>query len=195
MDLKQLKFLLQQALFILRFRYLKKWRSIIRKKWYLLHGMKVGKNTTMPKIYVTWPHQLSLGNNCNLEHNIYFKYDGIWKSDASIIIEDDVFIGAGCEFNSNCGIRIGQFSNIASGCRFIDHDHGIKAGERIGSQPSVKGNIKLHEDVWLGCNVVILKGVCIGKGAVVGAGSVVTKSIPANEIWAGVPARKIGDRK
>jgi len=34
----------------------------------------------------------------------------------------------------------------------------------------------------------------IGDGAVIGAGSVVTKSIPTMEIWAGVPARKIGSR-
>jgi acetyltransferase-like isoleucine patch superfamily enzyme len=38
---------------------------------------------------------------------------------------------------------------------------------------------------------VILKGVHIGKGAIVGAGSVVTKSIPAGEAWAGVPARRL----
>jgi acetyltransferase-like isoleucine patch superfamily enzyme len=46
----------------------------------------------------------------------------------------------------------------------------------------------------LGCNVAVLKGVAIGSSPVVGAGAVVTKSIPAGEIWAGVPARKMGER-
>ena len=41
---------------------------------------------------------------------------------------------------------------------------------------------------------MVLKDVTIGLGAVVGAGAVVTKSVPAYEIWAGVPARKIGQR-
>ena len=58
--------------------------------------------------------------------------------------------------------------------------------------------ISIHEDgkdVIVGVNSVILKGIHIGDGAVVAAGSVVTKSIPANEIWGGNPARKISDRR
>ena len=41
---------------------------------------------------------------------------------------------------------------------------------------------------------MVLAGVSIGDGAIVGAGAVVTKSVPAGEIWAGVPAKKIGVR-
>jgi acetyltransferase-like isoleucine patch superfamily enzyme len=62
------------------------------------------------------------------------------------------------------------------------------------TQPSTQQAIKLGSDVWLGCNVVVLKGVEIGDGAIIAAGAVVTKSILPNEIWAGVPARKIGQR-
>jgi acetyltransferase-like isoleucine patch superfamily enzyme len=55
--------------------------------------------------------------------------------------------------------------------------------------------IIIGENVWLGCNVAVLKGANIGDGAVVAAGAVVTKSIPPYEIWGGVPAKKIGERK
>ena len=167
----------------------------MRKLFLSCFGMNIGKGTFLPKLYITWPHQVIIGKNCNLEHGIYFKYDGIWSKGPSIIIDDNVFIGSTCEFNINCGIKIGSYSNIASGCRFVDHDHGIKSGLPIGGQASVKKEIILEEDVWLGCNVVILKGVNIGKGAIVGAGAVVTKSIPSQEIWAGVPARFIAKRK
>ena len=142
---------------------------------------------------MTWPHQVSLGTNCVLEAEIIFKFDGIWQPGPSIRIANDCFIGSHCEFNIRKRITVGERSAIASGCRFIDHDHGI-SGERIDEVPGKEAAIAVGRDVWFGANVIVLKGVEIGDCAVVGAGSVVTKSIPTREIWAGVHARKIGAR-
>ena len=64
----------------------------------------------------------------------------------------------------------------------------------MGPQQGIEKAISIGNDVWLGCNVIVLKGVEIGDGAIIGAGAVVTKSILPNEIWAGVPAKKIGER-
>ncbi|MGC3973859.1 MAG: DapH/DapD/GlmU-related protein [Nitrospira sp.] len=52
----------------------------------------------------------------------------------------------------------------------------------------------IEDDAWIGFGAVIMAGVQIGRGAIIGAGSVVTKSVPAYEIHAGVPAKKIGER-
>jgi acetyltransferase-like isoleucine patch superfamily enzyme len=144
---------------------------------------------------MTWPHKVSIGEGCVLESAILFKHDGPWSSGISIEIGHGVFIGRGCEFNIRKHIQIGHDSLIGSGCKFIDHDHGIIRGT-IGmrEQESEDVAITVERDVWLGVNVVVLKGVTIGEGAVVGAGAVVTKSIPPFEIWGGVPARKIGER-
>ena len=49
----------------------------------------------------------------------------------------------------------------------------------------------IEDDVWIGANAIILKGVTLGKGCVVAAGSVVTKSVPANALVGGNPARII----
>jgi acetyltransferase-like isoleucine patch superfamily enzyme len=57
-----------------------------------------------------------------------------------------------------------------------------------------EAEIVLEDDVWLGANVVVLKGVRIGRGAIVAAGAVVTRSVPGFEIWGGVPARRLGER-
>lgn len=191
----QNSYFFQQFLFVIRYRYLLKMSSFFRKGYYRLQGMKIGKGTVIPKLYITWPHQVAIGNNCILEQNIYFKYDGIWKEGAAIEIADEVFIGSGCEFNCSGKIIIGKYALIASGSRFIDHNHGTSVENLMRNQLSLPGEIEIEEDVWIGCNVVVLKGVLIGKGAVVAAGSVVTKSVPSYEIWAGVPAKKIGDRK
>ena len=52
----------------------------------------------------------------------------------------------------------------------------------------------IEDHVWIGSRVQILPGVKIGRGAVIAAGAVVTKDVPANEIWGGVPAKRIGIR-
>ena len=169
--------------------------SRLRTAWLKFCGVQIGKHTLIPKIAVTWPHQVQIGNNCVLEPDIFFKFDGIWCPGPSIIIGDGVFIGRGCEFNITKRITIGQGCAIASSCKFIDHDHGTLAGAFIRDQPGIEKPIEIGSDCWIGVNAVILKGVVIGDGAVIGAGAIVNKSIPAGEIWAGVPAKKIGMRK
>ena len=80
---------------------------------------------------------------------------------------------------------------IASGCTFVDSDHGTDPDRPMNEQPMKGAPIVLEENVWIGAQCMVLKGVRLGKGAVIGAGSVVTKSVPAGEVWAGVPARRL----
>jgi len=163
--------------------------------WRLL-GLRCGAGTLLPRVYVTWPHQVAVGARCILEPDIYFKFDGIWRPGPSITIGDDSFVGAGCEFNIRQGITVGPHALIGSGCRFVDHDHGFATRTVPMAQQTAGGEeaITLEEDVWIGAEAVILKGVTIGRGAIIAAGSVVTKPVGAFETWGGVPARKIGMR-
>ncbi len=154
--------------------------------------MKLGKNTFLPRLSITWPHQVRIGTDCLLEDEVAFKFDGPWMDGPRIWIGNRVFIGRSCEFNIQCSINIGDDSLIASGCRFIDHNHGTRAGILFRVQQGTEGSIVIGRNVWIGTNSVILQDVKIGSGAVIAAGAVVTKSIPCNEIWGGVPARKIG---
>jgi acetyltransferase-like isoleucine patch superfamily enzyme len=159
-------------------------------------GARVGSGTLLPRIHVTWPHQVAIGARCVIEHDVYFKYDGVWAPGPSIVISDDSFIGSGVEFNIRKRIEIGRHALIASGCRFIDHDHGFESRDLPMSKQltGAERPIAIEDDVWIGVNAVVLKGVTIGRGAIVAAGAVVTKPVGAHEIWAGVPARKIGER-
>ena len=169
--------------------------TVLRKWGWRMLGTQVGAGTSIPHCRMTWPHQVAIGTNCMLEENIIFKFDGIWQPGPSIVIGNTVFIGTGCEFNIRKRITVENDVLISAGCRFIDHDHGIPPRDQfIGPYPGPEEPITLEENAWLGVNVVVLKGVTIGRGAVVGAGAVVTRSIPPFEIWAGIPARKIGER-
>jgi acetyltransferase-like isoleucine patch superfamily enzyme len=159
-------------------------------------GLRAGPRTRLPKVHITWPHQVAFGADCQVEHGSYFKFDGIYAPGPTLRFGDRVFIGAGCEFNIRAGLEVGADALIASGCYFVDHDHGFSTRrEPIARQADgVEAPIAIGDDVWLGAHVVVLKGVTIGRGAIVAAGSVVTRSIGPYEIWGGVPARKLRER-
>jgi len=94
-------------------------------------------------------------------------------------------------------VIIGKFNMIGPHVVFTGGTHRItnlKKSMRSGGS-SFKGGIVLEDDVFIGANATILDGVKIGRGAVVGAGSVVTKNVDSYSIVAGVPAKKIKDRR
>lgn len=62
----------------------------------------------------------------------------------------------------------------------------VKDDSNLKSKRTTIGN-----DVWIGCNCVIISGVSIGNGAIVGAGAVVTSDVPPFAIVGGVPAKVI----
>ena len=72
----------------------------------------------------------------------------------------------------------------------------VKIGHNVTIRTTSKKNkpgqdVKIHDNVWLGNNVFVCQGVTIGTNATIGANSVVTHNVPADETWAGCPARKI----
>ncbi|MEM7792733.1 MAG: DapH/DapD/GlmU-related protein [Verrucomicrobiota bacterium] len=167
----------------------------LRRFYFRGLGLQVGRDSGLPSIHVTWPHQVRIGSGCRIEHAVYFHFDGVYSEGPSIRIGNDCFIGAHCEFNIRKGISVGDGSLIAAGSRFVDHDHGLKDGGGFCPAPESEREIVLGKRVWVGANAVILKGVQIGNDAVVAAGAVVTKDVGAMSIVAGVPARVVGTRK
>lgn len=185
--------LAQRLLFRLRHQW-----SLTRKvqtAWWKLCGARVGKGTLLNGVHMTWPHQVRIGSDSVVEHDVVFKFDGPWCAGPSIVIGDRVFIGSSTEFNIKLGVNVGNDCLIASGCRIVDSNHGyLRTDLPMNMQPGAPRSIEIEEDVWVGANSVILRGVRLGRGSIVGAGSVVTRDVPAYEIWCGVPARQMGSR-
>ena len=101
----------------------------------------------------------------------------------------NVFINAGCTFQDQGGIYIGDHA-------LIGH-HATLATLNHNKDPEKRGNlfpapIHISKKVWLGSHVTVLPGVTIGDGAIVAAGAVVTKDIPANTTVTRLPAKIIG---
>ncbi|WP_341226353.1 DapH/DapD/GlmU-related protein [uncultured Arcticibacterium sp.] len=96
-------------------------------------------------------------------------------------------------------ITFGDNVLIASKVYISDCSHGSYGFEGHHDSPlsipkdrkTFADEVKIGDNVWLGENVAVLMGVEIGSGSIIGANSVVTKSLPANCIAAGIPAKVI----
>ena len=113
---------------------------------------------------------------------------------AKIQVGANTTIGYNTFIFASSSIVIGDDCLIAPFVYIVDSNHQIKKGQKINEQPNESGPISIGNDVWIGSNVTILKGVHIGDGAVIGANSLVNTDVPANAIYAGTPAKMIGER-
>lgn len=90
-------------------------------------------------------------------------------------------------------ISIGNHVTVTSNVSFITHDgatYCFREQERY-KEVIRFGRITIHDNCFIGLRSVIMPGVQIGPNSVVGACSLVTKDIPPNEVWGGVPAKRI----
>jgi acetyltransferase-like isoleucine patch superfamily enzyme len=128
---------------------------------------------------------------------------------AKIRIGDWCFIGLGAKLWAMESIDIGDRVFISHGVQVFDNNsHSMSAGERharfkelrtVGrhSEPEAVAHrpISIEDDVWIGFNCAIMKGVTVGRGAIVGAGSVVTHDVAAYSVVVGNPARVVGEAR
>jgi len=126
-------------------------------------------------------------------HPTFYMADGAFAN-PDLVAKEYSFINVGCQVGA--GVELGRYVMLAPHVGIVGSDHRYDvAGEPIifaGRPPLVKTVIE--DDAWIGYGAIIMQGVTIGRGAIIAAGAVVTKSVPAYEIHAGVPAKKIGER-
>ena len=129
----------------------------------------------------------------------------IWKANDEEYIEllrkTGLIVGEGCSISKTAYfggepwlIRIGNNTRITNDVKFITHDGGLWTLRKIGKldEKDVKYSaIKIGDNCNISWNVIIMPGVTIGNNCVVAAGAVVTKDIPDNSVWGGIPARHI----
>jgi UDP-2-acetamido-3-amino-2,3-dideoxy-glucuronate N-acetyltransferase len=134
---------------------------------------KIGEGTKIWQFCVVLP-KAKIGKNCNICSHVFVENDvevgdrvtvkcGVQLWDG-VTIEDDAFIGPNVTFTND---------------RYPPSDKFPLTMERT----------KVGKGASVGANATILPGVEIGARAMIGAGSVVTRSVPAGELWLGNPAR------
>lgn len=111
-----------------------------------------------------------------------------------------LFIGentglSGCTICCVSSISIGSNCNFGANSKIYDTDfHYIDPKKRLAQKsplesPSIP--VVIENNVWMGTNSVVLKGVTLAENTVVGIGAIVTKSFSKNSILGGVPAKVI----
>ena len=96
------------------------------------------------------------------------------------------YINTDCNISCFKQITIGNGVVISENLTLRDADNHSIDGQDNSPQPII-----IEDQVWIGINVTILKGVTVGKGAIIAANSVVTKDVPPNTLVGGVPAKLI----
>jgi acetyltransferase-like isoleucine patch superfamily enzyme len=108
---------------------------------------------------------------------------------ALIMAEEKIDIGSYCLISWGVGIADSDFHPLEPAQRLIDAQALAPFFKDRPPRPRLTtAPVKICDNVWIGMNAVILKGVTIGQNSVVAAGAVVTKSVPANTVVAGNPA-------
>ena len=142
-----------------------------------------------------------------LSHAVRRPHKDVRKGD--VIISPEAFKTPGRETNVNISrfafldctgdITVGPWCMLSSRCRIYTHDH-IHAGKKPLLEVQETFGVMWQDkhigaDVWIHDSAIVLyQATRIPDGVVIGAGAVLTKNPGAYEIWAGAPARKIGER-
>lgn len=133
----------------------------------------IGENTSVWQFCVILKEAV-IGKNCNINCHVFIENDvkignnvtikpgvQIWDG---VTLEDNVFIGPNVTFTNDLMPRSKVY-------------------------PEKFERTLIRKGASIGANATIIAGNTIGENALIGAGSVVTKDIPANEIWIGNPAK------
>ena len=136
------------------------------------------------------PDNFKLKNEIGIEYNQFC----IIRGKEFIKFGEDVWIGYFTFIDGSGGLEIGNHVSISSGVHIYTHDtsnfrryNGIKDiehGTHVDRAP-----VKIGNNVQIGANSTILKGVTIGNNVIVGAMSLVNKDIPDNCIVYGIPIK------
>lgn len=133
----------------------------------------IGDNTNIWQFCVVFP-EAKIGTGCNICANVLIENEVVVGNDVTVksgvqlwdgvTLEDNVFVGPNVTFTNDLFPR--------------------------SKNPDWKlSKTVVKKGASIGANATILCGITIGENAMIGAGSVVTKDVPAGEVWVGNPAR------
>ena len=157
---------------------------------------------------VTIYSKVSLGNNVKIQSGSVIGGEGFgylrstdfgtvnFPHVGGVIIEDNVHIGVNtCIDRGALGNTILKRDSKVDNLVHIAHNVVIGEGSWVIANAMVAGSVKIGKNTWVAPSSCLRDSISIGDNVTVGMGAVVTKSIKDNQVWAGNPAREVGDLK
>lgn len=141
-------------------------------------GLRVGRRVTL------WRTSLAADADGLIEIG-----DHTYIANAALVCTRRITIGRRVMIAGGVTIADSDFHPIAPALRLADTIALSPVGDRTHRPPIDVRPVRIGDDVWIGFNAAILKGVTVGDGAVVAPGAVVLRDVPAGAFVAGNPAR------
>lgn len=173
------------------------WMKVRLTWWHIEFGEKLSF-FGLTRIKKHYRSKIVIGSHCTFRSSSNSNSIGIKQGCfISTSKHAEIIIGDHCGFSGTViaaseSVFIGNYVICGANSTITDSDrHALDFAERKEGITGTSAVVNIHDHVWIGMNVVILKGVTIGKGAVIGANAVVCHDVPAYTVVAGNPARII----
>ncbi|EQB34419.1 hypothetical protein M947_11090 [Sulfurimonas hongkongensis] len=134
--------------------------------------------------------KIIIQNDSTIEHEVRL----VSARDGIISIGEDSTIGPFTIINGGGNVIIGKKCLFAKGISINANDHKFYKNIPIREQGFTHKDVVIEDDVWLGANVCINKGVNLKRGSIIGANAVVTKDTEEYSINVGIPSKQISKR-
>lgn len=169
------------------------YRSVRAIGWkYRLAKFGRGSEIVSPA-YVVGARSIAIGESVQIWRFARIEAVGGLGERPKVVIGDRTVIQPHVHIGAAESVQIGEGALFASYVYISDHDHDYTdpADPVIGNGRVLASPVSIGDFVWLGEQVIVLKGVSIGERSIVGAGSVVTRDVPSYSIAVGSPARVV----
>ena len=164
---------------------LKYMKSIIKNLSYkIIYQNKINLNIFKIISGKSFTLDLSKGSSLVFEGKAVFRNNNNIKiSGGKLRIGKNVFFNNGNSINCRLEIIIGENTLFGEGVKIYDHDHKYKDNSQlIKDQGYEKQRVIIGSNVWVGSNVILLRGSIIGNNCVISAGTIIKGEIPDNSI-------------
>lgn len=168
------------------------WERIAARWW----GVRLGPDCSFLGRARFFRHprsQITIGAGCSFRSSPASNLIGVNRPCIISTLSEnaEISIGPNCGFSGtviSSAVKIFIDDNVRCGANTLITDTDWHTDD---PRTSPDAPVTIGKGVWLGINVMVLKGVTIGENTLVGAGSIVTQSLPPNVIAAGTPAKVI----